>query len=56
MGLNDVEWARTERGLDPIGGRDDFREIMMDLEFPSRPFARVERRPAARPQNEMDTA
>jgi eukaryotic-like serine/threonine-protein kinase len=41
MGNRDIGWLRTERGLDPIRGRDDFRLMMMDLVFPSQPFART---------------
>ncbi len=41
-GMRDAAWLRTERGLDPIRGRDDFRLIMMDIEFPAQPFARAD--------------
>ena len=42
MGNRDVGWLRTERGLDPIRRRDDFRLMMMDLVFPAHPFARAQ--------------
>ena len=39
MGNRTVSIYRTEDALDPLRSRDDFRMLMMDLEFPSEPFA-----------------
>ena len=30
---------RTESALDPLRDRPDFRALMLDVAFPSRPFA-----------------
>jgi hypothetical protein len=30
---------RTDSALDPLRSRDDFRLLMMDVAFPSEPFA-----------------
>jgi hypothetical protein len=32
---------RTEEALDLLRGRDDFRLLMMDVDFPAEPFAPV---------------
>ena len=40
MGERDPHEYRTESALDPLHGRNDFRELMMDLVFPPEPFAR----------------
>ena len=39
IGYRAVYAYRTEDGLDPLRSRDDFRLLMMDLEFPSDPLA-----------------
>jgi hypothetical protein len=39
MGYLAVNTYRTEDALDPLRSRDDSRLLMMDLEFPSDPFA-----------------
>jgi serine/threonine-protein kinase len=39
MGYRRAGALRTESALDPLRGRDDFRLMMMDLEFPAEPFA-----------------
>jgi hypothetical protein len=39
MGYRDIENFRTEAALDPLRDRADFRLLMMDLAFPSDPFA-----------------
>ena len=39
MGYRDVNSLHTEDALDPLRGREDFRLLMMDLEFPPEPFA-----------------
>jgi serine/threonine-protein kinase len=39
MDYRAVSAYRTEDALDPLRSRDDFRLLMMDLEFPSDPFA-----------------
>jgi serine/threonine-protein kinase len=39
MGYRSPDACRTEDALDPLRGRDDFRLLMMDLEFPPEPFA-----------------
>jgi hypothetical protein len=39
MGYRSPLSYRTEDALDPLRSRDDFRLLMMDLEFPSDPFA-----------------
>jgi hypothetical protein len=33
---------RYEPALGPLRARDDFRELMRDLDFPADPFARAE--------------
>jgi len=38
-GYRDVDLLRVEPGLDALRRRDDFRQMMMDLEFPVDPFA-----------------
>ena len=40
MGYRDPIAYRTESTLDPLRNRPDFQALMMDLEFPSEPFAR----------------
>ena len=42
MGFRDVHDLRTESALEPLRSRDDFRLLMMDLAFPTDPFARAE--------------
>ena len=39
LGYRSGNASRTEDALDPLRSRDDFRLLMMDLEFPSDPFA-----------------
>ncbi len=39
-GWQDVYGDRTDSDLDPIRSRPDFRALMMDLVFPSEPFAK----------------
>jgi hypothetical protein len=39
MSFRAVNAFRTQDGLDPLWGRDDFLLLMMDREFPSEPFA-----------------
>jgi hypothetical protein len=39
MGYRAVNAYRTEDALDPLRSRDDFPLLMIDLEFPSEPFA-----------------
>jgi hypothetical protein len=39
LGYRAVYVYRNEEALDPLRSRDDFRLLMMDLEFPSDPFA-----------------
>ena len=40
MGLRNPDAYRTESALDPLRNRPDFRALMMDLVFPTEPFAR----------------
>jgi eukaryotic-like serine/threonine-protein kinase len=40
LGYRDPDKYRTETGLDPLRGRDDFRLLMMDLVMPADPFTR----------------
>ena len=40
MGYRNPNAFRTESALDPLRNRADFRELMMDLAMPARPFAR----------------
>ena len=40
IGYRSPKVFRTEDALHPLRGRDDFRMMMMDFEFPSDPFAR----------------
>ena len=42
MGNRFAPMFATDRGLDPLRSRDDFRLLMMDLAFPDEPFARGE--------------
>lgn len=39
MGYRDSAEFRREPALDPLRGRDDFRLLMMDVDFPTDPFA-----------------
>jgi tetratricopeptide (TPR) repeat protein len=39
MGNCDRETFRTERALDPLRDRDDFKLLMMDMAMPAEPFA-----------------
>jgi hypothetical protein len=39
MGYRAAYFYRNEDALDLLRSRDDFRMLMMDLEFPSDPFA-----------------
>jgi hypothetical protein len=39
LGYRNPDAYRTESGLDSLRNRPDFRVLMMDLTFPSRPFA-----------------
>jgi hypothetical protein len=39
MGYRSTVFYRTEDALDALRSRDDFPLLMMDLEFPSEPFA-----------------
>jgi hypothetical protein len=39
MGERRLYRFRTADALDPLRGRDDFRLLMMDLTFPTEPFA-----------------
>jgi hypothetical protein len=41
-GFREVGTMRTEPGLDPLRDREDFRLLMLDLEFPADPFVRHE--------------
>jgi hypothetical protein len=38
-GYRDSALLRVEPGLDALRSRDDFRQMMMDLDFPVDPFA-----------------
>jgi hypothetical protein len=38
-GYRDTALMRIEAGLDPLRVRPDFRLMMMDIEFPTKPFA-----------------
>ncbi len=38
-GYHTADAYRTEDALDPLRSRDDFRLLLMDLEFPAAPFA-----------------
>ncbi len=40
MGYRNPGVFHTETALDPLRGRDDFRLMVLDLEFPREPFAR----------------
>jgi hypothetical protein len=40
LGYRDLHAWRTDRALDPLRSRDDFRLLMMDVSFPTEPFAR----------------
>ena len=40
MGYRSPDAFRTESGLDPIRNRAKFRALMLDLVFPTPPFAR----------------
>jgi hypothetical protein len=40
MGYRNPDAYRTESALDPLRNRHDFRALMMDLVFPTEPFAR----------------
>ncbi len=39
MGYRNPYAYRTESALDPLRNRPDFRALMMDLVFPTKPFA-----------------
>jgi hypothetical protein len=39
-GYRNVALMQRDQDLDPLRSRDDFRLLMMDLEFPDDPFAR----------------
>ena len=39
LGCRDVYRWRTDRALDELRSRDDFRLLMMDVSFPAEPFA-----------------
>jgi serine/threonine-protein kinase len=39
-GFKDFELMRTDRNLEPLRSRADFRQLVMDSGFPSNPFAR----------------
>ena len=39
MGYRDVAEFRREPALDALRGRDDFRLLMMDVDFPTDPLA-----------------
>jgi hypothetical protein len=39
MGFRNPDAYRTESALDPLRNRPDFRELLMDLVFPAKPFA-----------------
>ena len=39
LGYRAVYIYRAEDALDPLRSRDDFRLLIVDLEFPSEPFA-----------------
>ena len=40
MGYRNLNAYRTESALDPLRNRPDFQALLMDLVFPSKPFAR----------------
>jgi hypothetical protein len=40
MGYRMSDAYRTDSALDPLRNRPDFRALMMDLVFPTKPFAR----------------
>ena len=40
MGYRNPDAYRTESALDPLRNRPDFQALMMDLAFPTEPFAR----------------
>jgi hypothetical protein len=39
MGYRNSDAYRTESALDPLRNRNDFRLLLMDLAFPTEPFA-----------------
>jgi hypothetical protein len=39
-GYRNLTWMRRDPDLDPLRTRPDFQALMMDLEFPSDPFAK----------------
>jgi hypothetical protein len=39
MGYRDAEVYRTDTALEGLRDRDDFRLLVMDLDFPAEPFA-----------------
>jgi hypothetical protein len=41
-GYRNASEIRIESALGPLRSRDDFRVLMMDLAFPTEPFARAE--------------
>ena len=40
MGYRNADAFRTEDALDPLRDRENFRALVMDLAFPSEPFAK----------------
>ncbi len=38
-GFRNAALFRTDDALDPLRGREDFRRLLMDLDFPAEPFA-----------------
>ena len=40
LGYRTPAQYRYESALGPLRARDDFRELMRDLDFPAEPFAR----------------
>ena len=56
MGYRSPHAYRTEDALGPLRSRDDFPLLMMDLGFPSDPFAPETDAHRCQPQSENETA
>jgi hypothetical protein len=41
-GYGNLDQLRRDPDLGPLRGRDDFRQLMMDLAMPAEPFARAQ--------------
>jgi tetratricopeptide (TPR) repeat protein len=42
IGFRELDWLRTEAGLDPLRARPDFQLLLMDVTIPDDPFARTD--------------